>query len=171
MNEKSWFIYCILPPRLLDAGGTWVSWASEVRSARVWCAFKDKAHSKDELQGPFSKGVEYLSLTTNKWTSQPGDSCESLTCHVLDTDFVPCSGVLQCKHVPVGHSDENVRELLEDLIREWDVPHDVSIYIITDMHPGCQKGNRWVYWSLLKWDKLLNINNGVDKPEFPYMTY
>ncbi|XP_064468924.1 zinc finger BED domain-containing protein 4-like [Ornithodoros turicata] len=87
---------------------------------------------KYELKSHFNGGTECYSITTDGWTSRSGDSYLSLTCHILDGNFAIHNYTLACRCMPLGHSADNIRNFLKDVIAQWDLPESVPVFMLTD---------------------------------------
>lgn len=93
---------------------------------------KEVERIKGELRHHFQNGVQCYLLTTDSWMSRAGDSYISLTCHMLNANFEPHNFNLSCKHMPQGHTAENLKNALLELAAEWDLPQDIPVYTVTD---------------------------------------
>ncbi|KAH6941861.1 hypothetical protein HPB50_023667 [Hyalomma asiaticum] len=90
---------------------------------------KEKERIKGELRHHLNHGTPCYSVTTDGWSSRPGDSYVSFTCHLLDEEFNPHNYHLACRHMPEGHTSENLKDVLLDLAEEWGLP---QVFIVTD---------------------------------------
>ncbi|KAG0429922.1 hypothetical protein HPB47_023163 [Ixodes persulcatus] len=95
------------------------------------CA-KEKERIKGELCDHFESESPCYALTTDGWTSRTGDSYISMMCHLLDAHFQSRNYNLACRHMPEGHTSENLKSLLLDLATEWGLPQDIPVFIVTD---------------------------------------
>lgn len=93
---------------------------------------KERERIQSELHSHFSHGTPCYSVTTDGWTSRPGDSYVSFTCHLLDEEFRPRNYHLACRHMPEGHTSGNLKRVLLDLAEEWGLPQDCPVFIVTD---------------------------------------
>ncbi|XP_070386227.1 zinc finger BED domain-containing protein 4-like [Dermacentor albipictus] len=93
---------------------------------------KEKERIKSELRHHFADGTPCYSVTTDGWTSRPGDSYVSFTCHLVDKEFRLHNYHLACRHMPEGHTSDNLKRILLDLAKEWGLPQDVPVFIVTD---------------------------------------
>ncbi|KAL1465900.1 hypothetical protein MTO96_043061 [Rhipicephalus appendiculatus] len=93
---------------------------------------KEKERVKGELRHHFNHGTPCYSVTTDGWSSRPGDSYVSFTCHLLDEEFSLRNYQLACRHMPEGHTSENLKNVLLDLAEEWGLPQGIPVFIVTD---------------------------------------
>ncbi|KAH7961529.1 hypothetical protein HPB52_009577 [Rhipicephalus sanguineus] len=70
---------------------------------------KEKERIKGALRHHFDHGTSCYSVTTDGWSSRPGDSYVSFTCHLLDEEFTLHNYHLACRHMPEGHTSENLK--------------------------------------------------------------
>lgn len=80
---------------------------------------KEKERIKGELHKHFDHGTPCYLVTTDGWTSRPGDSYVSFMCHLLDEKFFLHNYHLACRHTPEGHTSENLKNILLDLAEEF----------------------------------------------------
>ncbi|XP_070392601.1 uncharacterized protein [Dermacentor albipictus] len=93
---------------------------------------KEKERIKSELRHHFTDRTPCYSVTTDGWTSRPGDSYVSFTCHLVDKEFWLHNYHLAWRHMPEGHTSDNLKRILLDLAKEWGLPQDVPVFIVTD---------------------------------------
>ena len=65
--------------------------------------------------------VEYMTCTTDMWTSRASDAYISLTCHFIDQDFTMSYYNLECKHFPGAHDYANIMDMIESLASDWGI--------------------------------------------------
>ena len=59
--------------------------------------------------------VEFMTCTTDIWTSRASDAYISLTCHFIDQDFTMSYYNLECKHFPGAHDYANIMEMIKSM--------------------------------------------------------
>lgn len=77
-------------------------------------------------------GVEYVSLTSDGWTSRATESYLTITCHFV-VNYELHAAVLSTKPLTNGvhHTSENIAESTQEIIDEWEIDHKVTC-IVTD---------------------------------------
>lgn len=91
-----------------------------------------KAAIAKSIAADMEAGVQSVSYTTDGWTSRSCESYLSLTCHYMRHDFTIASYVLATSYFPKSHTADNLREKLEHLEAEWNIPSTIPIYTVTD---------------------------------------
>ena len=85
---------------------------------------------KDKVQD-FLQHQEYLSCTTDLWSSVAQDSMLSLTAHCISSDFNPKSFVLQSVEFNGSHAGEKIANLITTCLQSWKVDNKL-VCIIRD---------------------------------------
>jgi len=82
----------------------------------------------------YSTAGEYISLTTDTWTSTNNESFMSLTGHYLTENFVPHNTCIMVRNVPGSHTAENIAKELTEALAEWSLPlpSHQTVFMITD---------------------------------------
>lgn len=95
---------------------------------------KTKSKIINELRVDKLTGINYLSFTTDAWTSRAGDSYLSLTLHYLTTNFEIKNLTLGIKKFETCHTGGDIAVLLEEMLSEWDLADlgDIETYVVTD---------------------------------------
>ena len=75
---------------------------------------------KDKVQD-FLQHQEYLSCTTDLWSSVAQDSMLSLTAHCISSDFNPKLFVLQSVEFNGSHTGEKIANLITTCLQSWKV--------------------------------------------------
>ena len=65
------------------------------------------------------RNLSYLSLTTDMWTSRPGDGYISLTTHYVTAEFDLMHHNLTTYPLPGTHDHTNIAYALRKLADEW----------------------------------------------------
>ncbi|KAK6169740.1 hypothetical protein SNE40_020731 [Patella caerulea] len=76
------------------------------------------------------KQAEYVSITSDGWTSRVTDSYETVTCHYLN-DWKLESKVLCTTKFDESHTAENITSFLESVMDEWDIC-EKTVALVTD---------------------------------------
>ncbi|KAK6182233.1 hypothetical protein SNE40_009961 [Patella caerulea] len=76
------------------------------------------------------KQAEYVSITSDGWTSRVTDSYETVTCHYLN-DWKLESKVLCTTKFDESHTAENITSFLESVMDEWDI-REKTVALVTD---------------------------------------
>lgn len=63
--------------------------------------------------------AEYVSLTTDTWTSNSTQSYMAVTAHYVSNCWKPVSVLLGCFKISESHTAENLRNLLVELVKRW----------------------------------------------------
>lgn len=91
-----------------------------------------KAEVMKALHSVIEAGVECYSLTTDSWTSRAGQSYISVTCHVMDKKFLLHTYTLTCGQMSEDCTADNIRQFLQNVIGDWELPEDMPTYVVTD---------------------------------------
>lgn len=83
----------------------------------------------------------YVSLTTDIWTcSHNNDSFISLTAHWITANFKQKSAMLHCKHFPMSHTGENIRDIFYKMFEEWHLETSTIHLVVRDNAKNMVKG-------------------------------
>ena len=93
--------------------------------------------------------AQYVSLTTDFWTSLANDSYLGVTAHMVTPNWKLSSYVLQTQEVEESHTAERVAQLLEATAREWEITEKVAA-ITTDNAPNMVKA----VLEVLQWEHI-----------------
>ena len=88
---------------------------------------------KGQVKNELSKAYK-VSFTTDIWTSSTNnESFISLTVHFIEsTEIVNKSYVLSCKHFPASHTGDNIGDILNSVMEEWNITSDLIHLIVRD---------------------------------------
>ena len=75
--------------------------------------------------------AEFLSCTTDMWSSRNGDGYIALTCHFIDPDFKMCCHNLQTHHFPGTHNHTTIVQALNTAAKEWCISFDKQLVAFT----------------------------------------
>lgn len=75
--------------------------------------------------------AEYISLTTDTWTSNSPQSFMAVTAHYVSKFWKPVSVLLGCFKMNESHTAENLRNLLIELVKRWKLERKI-VSISTD---------------------------------------
>ena len=87
---------------------------------------KVQGHVKTVLQ---TEVGDYVSLTTDIWTSEANDSFLSLTLHYLNSDFQPKMVVLDCLPFNEEHTAENILSLIEEKLDPYQLSDKIHCFV------------------------------------------
>lgn len=73
-----------------------------------------------------------IALTTDGWTSVATDSYVTVTAHFINEDWEMKDIVLQTTEFKKSHTAENVAEVIDNILREYNVSHESVLAITTD---------------------------------------
>lgn len=73
----------------------------------------------DEIKLDIEVNAHYVSLTTDAWTSLKNESYMAVTVHCIDMSCQLKSYVLQCTQFPERHTSENIKNSLQNTIKNW----------------------------------------------------
>ena len=88
------------------------------------------------------KESQHISLTTDIWTSNSNDSFISFTGHCIDSNFYRKTAVLRVKPFPDKHSADNIREMIQTTILDYNISFNKIHLIVSDNAPNMIKGIR-----------------------------
>lgn len=91
------------------------------------------------------KEAEFISLTTDAWTSNSTQSFMAVTAHYVSAIWEPTSILLGCFKVNERHTAENLRNLLLDLVKRWKLERKV-VSISTDTTANIVAAVRLTGW-------------------------
>ena len=77
----------------------------------------------------FFEHLDYLSCTTDIWSSVAQDSMLSLTAHCIDSDFSRVSMVLQSATFNTSHTGENIATLITTCLNTWSVEDKLACIV------------------------------------------
>ena len=85
--------------------------------------------TKEVLTSKIEKEVISCSLTMDLWTARNRSSYLGVTCSFIDDSFQLCEVTLAIQYLPYPHTANNIVELLNHIIRVWNL--DEKIFTIT----------------------------------------
>ena len=75
--------------------------------------------------------AEFVSCTTDMWSSRNGDGYISLTCHFITSDFKMCFHNLQTHHFPGTHDHATISQALTTAANDWCINFDKQLVAFT----------------------------------------
>ena len=88
-------------------------------------------------------GCTFISFTSDLWTSKyTQDSFIAFTGHCVSATGAVQTVLLACRYFPKRHTSENITEMINAMIDEYDIPKEQIGAIITDNAPNVIKGAR-----------------------------
>ena len=75
--------------------------------------------------------AEFVSCTTDMWSSRSGDGYISLTCHFITSDFKMCYHNLQTHHFPGTHDHIAISQPLISAANDWCIDFDKQLVAFT----------------------------------------
>ena len=75
----------------------------------------------------------FLCITTDLWTAAHSNRAYlCLTCHGINNDWQLCNFCLATKELPVAHTADNISEMIEEILDEWNIDKDIIVAAVTD---------------------------------------
>ena len=102
---------------------------------------------KGELKQKLEK-VDYLSLTTDLWTSRATMGYITVTCHFITEEWVLQSAVLETAHVDEAHTSVNLASILKQITDRWEITDKVCC-VVTDNASNIKGAIRIHKWNHL----------------------
>jgi len=75
--------------------------------------------------------VEFVSITSDGWTSRSTQSYETVTCHYINKDWELQNKVLQTRIMTESHTGEHIAAMLENCLKEWHINGKTGV-LVTD---------------------------------------
>ena len=85
---------------------------------------------KRRIRGVVAR-AEFVSCTTDMWSSQNGNGYISLTCHVITSDFKMCFHNLQTHYFPGTHNHATILQALTAAANNWCINFDKQLVAFT----------------------------------------
>lgn len=105
--------------------------------------------------------AKFISFTTDAWTSVANKSYISLTAHYI-LNWKLQAACLNCKQVSEDHTGENLAEIYEQILGDWNIPAHKVVHFTTDSGTNVIKA-----LELLGFPRTScfghTLNNGVQK--------
>ena len=92
---------------------------------------------------------DYISFTTDIWTSVGSHSLMSLTAHWIDKDFMRVQAVLNASSFPVSHTGDAINDEIKAMLTDWKI--------------GSEKVHLFVA------DNAANVKSGLQKAEVKHL--
>jgi len=73
----------------------------------------------DEIKSDIEVNAQYVSVTTDAWTSLKNESYMAVTVHFIDKSCQLKSYLLQCAKFPQRHTSENIKNSLLNTLKDW----------------------------------------------------
>ncbi|XP_045778147.1 zinc finger BED domain-containing protein 4-like [Maniola jurtina] len=116
--------------------------------------------------------IEFLSLTTDLWTSRVNDAYIAVTGHYLTKDLVLKTFLLKCAEFKDTHSSTNIQAALLETTNEWNLTNKIN-FIVSDNAPNVKKAIADIGWkhygcyghtlNLIVQDALNSVQASLDK--------
>lgn len=91
-----------------------------------WTLLTEKNRVANDLNS-----IDYISLTTDCWTSRTTESYISITAHGITNEWKIVNFILTTELMDQRHTNINLKEKLLDIIREWDI-YNKTVCIVHD---------------------------------------
>ncbi|KAE9523363.1 hypothetical protein AGLY_016311 [Aphis glycines] len=78
------------------------------------------------------KGLSYLALTTDCWTSGNGHPFIGLTAHIINEEWESESFCLACTSLNINHNSFNIKNSIKQILHDWDIDESKIAGITTD---------------------------------------
>ncbi|CAK1599122.1 unnamed protein product [Parnassius mnemosyne] len=89
--------------------------------------------------------IEFLSLTTDLWTSRVNDAYIAVTGHYITKDLVLKTFLLKCAEFKDTHSSANIQAALLETTNEWNVTNKIN-FIVSDNAANVKKAIADIGW-------------------------
>lgn len=116
--------------------------------------------------------IEFISLTTDLWTSRVNDAYIAVTGHYITKDLELKTFLLKCAEFHDTHSSANIQAALLETTNEWDVTDKIN-FIVSDNAANVKKAITDIGWkhygcfghtlNLIVQSALQLVENSVDK--------
>ncbi|CAG9833279.1 unnamed protein product [Diabrotica balteata] len=93
---------------------------------------------KDMYKKCVLKQNNFVSITTDSWTSVSTESYMAITCHYIDQNFNLKNSILAVPKLKEHHTAENLASVLQQTFEEWEIAKKVTC-IVTDNAPNMIK--------------------------------
>jgi len=80
----------------------------------------------EEIKLDINVNAQYVSLTTDAWTSLKNESYMAVTVHFIDKSCELKSYLLQCAKFPERHTSENIKNALLNIVKDWGLQNKVA---------------------------------------------
>lgn len=80
----------------------------------------------DEIKSDIAVNAQYVSVTTDAWTSLKNESYMAVTVHFIDNSCQLKSYLLQCAKFPQRHTSENIKNSLLNTLKDWGLQNKVT---------------------------------------------
>lgn len=92
------------------------------------------------------EAAEYLTLTTDGWTSVANESYISVTAHFITNKWTSVTCLLECVAFEQRHTSQNLCEELQRVATKWDISEKVHA-VTTDNAPSVVNSVKLAGWS------------------------
>lgn len=79
-----------------------------------------------QVQSDIEVNAQYIALTTDAWTSIRNESYTAITVHFIDQNCHLKSYLLSCAKFSVRHTSQNIKDDLQNVIRQWGLQNKVA---------------------------------------------
>lgn len=93
-------------------------------------------------------GVEFVTLTTDMWTSSSTESFMAVTAHFVSNDWKLHSMLLDCSRFVGAHTNNEIRDSIYQICRRWNL-HDKVHAIVTDNAANIKLAVKRLGWAHL----------------------
>jgi len=80
----------------------------------------------DEIKSDIEVNAQYVSVTTDAWTSLKNESYMAVTVHFIDKSCQLKSYLLQCAKFPQRHISVNIKNSLLNTLKDWGLQNKVA---------------------------------------------
>nr|CAH7748444.1 unnamed protein product [Callosobruchus chinensis] len=91
------------------------------------------------------QNVEYVSITTDGWTSLNNESFYAITCHFIDDNCKLQSRLLSSFKFSGQHTSENITQQIQSILSQWEIQNKI-VACITDNAANMVKAVRLANW-------------------------
>lgn len=106
---------------------------------------------------------EYLTITTDTWTSTAVENYLAITVHYLNDEWKLISILLDCCHFPDQHTAENLRNQLLNTLQEWNISEKVHTAVTDNARniTAAIKLTGWTHLPCLAHTLNLVVQDGI----------
>ncbi|VVC38958.1 Ribonuclease H-like domain [Cinara cedri] len=119
------------------------------------------------------KGVSYLALTTDCWTSGNGHPFIGLTAHIINEEWEFESFCLSCTSLNIDHNSFNIKNSIKQILHNWDIDESKIASITTDCGSNILKAVELISFNYIScFGHVLNtgVTNAFSLQPYKYCT-
>lgn len=88
----------------------------------------------DKVKNDIIQNVQYVSLTTDSWTSLKNENYISVTCHFIDNNCEIKSCLLSCFKNSDFHTSDNLKVDLMRVSKKWELENHIAACTTDNAH-------------------------------------